>query len=199
MKSEQTNLHKLAQVVSAVGHPFVLLPLTLLLAFFDNASPARAFKIVAITVLVTVLPLLLIIHRQVTAEKWTDHDVSAPAERRSFYPIAITVVALSGIAFRFLNFPQPLLIGMLVSLVLLLAAMLINRWSKISLHLIFAAYCAVSLFAVSYWIGAGFVLLAIAVGWSRIVLERHSLAQVLSGMALGATAGIFLLRLINFF
>ncbi|MGC2237049.1 MAG: phosphatase PAP2 family protein [Pyrinomonadaceae bacterium] len=198
MKTEQTNLFKAAQIVSVIGHPFVLLPLTTVIATLQNASPARAFTISGVTVLATVFPLLFIIRRRVKAGKWSDHDVSERSERGNFYTIVIIIVALSSVLFWFLNFPRPLLLGMIISLFLLVTAMIINRRSKISLHLIFAFYCAVSLIAVGLWIGVGFILLAITVGFSRVILKRHTTAQVVSGALLGAAAGIFLLKMINF-
>lgn len=198
MKTGQTSLYKTARIISIIGHPFVLLPLTVVIASFQNASPGRAFITGAVTVLATVFPLLFIIRRRVKAGKWSDHDVSEHSERNNFYAIVIPVVALSGLLFWFLDFPRALLTGVGISVCLLLAAMFINRRSKISLHLIFAFYCAVSLIAVGFWIGAGFILLAVAVGWSRVILKRHTLAQVLSGAALGAFAGFFLLKMIDF-
>jgi membrane-associated phospholipid phosphatase len=192
-------MNKAASIISVLGHPFVLLPLTILLATLNNASPARALTIAAITVLVTVVPLFLIIRRKVSAGKWSDYDISEPSERRSFYPFAAAAVALSCLVFWLLDFPRPLLIGVIISLFLLLAAMLINRFSKISLHLIFAAYCAMSLTAVSFWTASILIALAIAVGWSRVVLKRHTLAQVLGGAALGLIGGLFLLRIIALF
>jgi membrane-associated phospholipid phosphatase len=198
MKSERTNLQKAARIISILGHPFVLLPATVLIASLQSMSAARALTTAIITVLVTVLPLLFIIRRKVVSGRWSDHDISVSSERRGFYPIAIGVVSISCVFLWLLGLPHSLLIGMMISLALLIAAMLINGWSKISLHLIFATYCAVSLLAVSYLVGAGFILLAVSVAWSRVVLERHSLPQVLSGMLLGMAAGIFLLRVINF-
>ena len=200
MKTErQTKSMKLARIISVIGHPFVLMSLTVLIVAFHRTNLLRALTIGGVTVLSTVTPLLFIIRRQVSVGKWSDHDVSDASERRSFYLIAITVNALAMLLFYFLGFPPALIAGMLISLVILLVAMIVNRWSKISLHLIFATYFAVALFAVSYWSGAGFFLIAAAVGWSRVRLERHSLAQVLSGAVLGAIAGIVMLKEIGFF
>jgi len=193
------NSVKIARVVSVAGHPFVLLALTVFIAAAHRTHPLRALTFGGAAVLFTVSPLVFIIRRKVSAGKWSDHDVSDASERRSFYPIAITINTLSTLIFYLLDFPHGLIVGMLISLVILLAAMLINRWSKISLHQIFAVYFAVSLFAVSYWSGAGFLLIAAAVGWSRIELERHTFGQVLSGALLGAVAGIVLLKTIGFF
>jgi membrane-associated phospholipid phosphatase len=195
-KREQ--LQKTARIVSVLGHPFVLLPCTVLIASLYNLPPHQAFTIAITTILITVFPILFIIRRRVAAGKWSDHDVSVVSERNSFYPILLLIVSSSSLIFWLLEFPRSLLIGMLISLGLLFIAMHVNRRSKISLHMIFAAYCAVSLMAVSYWIGGAFLLFTVMIGWSRVVLERHSLPQVLSGMILGMTAGILLLKLVNF-
>jgi membrane-associated phospholipid phosphatase len=195
----QTISYRAALIISVIGHPFVLLTLTVIIVALRNTSPLRALTIGIITISVTVVPLLFVIRRSVVTGKWGNHDISERSERNKFYPIAVAVVAVSCLVFWFLDFPRPLLVGITISLVLLLAAMLINRWSKISLHLTFAAYCAVSLTAVDYRLGAFFILLAIAVAWSRLKLERHSLGQVLGGAALGTAAGIFLLQVIRFF
>lgn len=199
MKTKTTNVNKPAQIISVIGHPFVLLSLTVMIAAIQNEPPARAFSIITITVLATVFPILFIIRRNVVSGKWSDHDVSVAKERSNFYPIVLMVTAFSLVIFYLLDFPRSLLLGVLISLALLVAAWLINGWTKISLHVIFAVYFAVSLMAVSYWIGLIFFLIAVAVGWSRLQLERHSLVQVLSGAALGAVAGIILLRAIGLF
>jgi membrane-associated phospholipid phosphatase len=199
MKTELPKSLKLARVASVAGHPFVLMSLTVLIVAFHRTHLLRALTIGSVTVLSTVTPLFFIIRRQVSAGKWSDHDVSDASERRSFYPVVIIINALAMTLFYFLDFPSGLITGMLISLAILLLAMLINRWSKISLHVIFAVYFAVALFAVSYWSAAGFLLLAAAVGWSRVRLARHSPAQVLSGAILGALAGIVLLKVTGFF
>jgi membrane-associated phospholipid phosphatase len=199
MKNEQTTAVKAAKIVSVVGHPFVLLALTIFAAAAFRESPARAAAIGAVTILATVFPMLFIIRRQVKAGKWSDHDVSDASERRSFYPLMIAVLAAALAAFYLLGFPRSLIVGMLVSLLILLTAMVINRWSKISLHMIFAVYFAVALLMVNFRLSAGLSAMAIAVGWSRLKLERHSPAQVLSGALLGAIAGILFLKANGFF
>lgn len=199
MKNEQTISHQIAKTISVIGHPFALLALTILVVAASGESPARAAGIGAIAVLATVFPMLFVIRRKVKAGKWSDHDVSDATERRNFYPLMMAILGFSLVVFYLLGFPRPLLVGMLISLAILFVGMLINRWSKISLHLTFAVYFAVSLIAVNYWMSAGLFVLAIAVAWSRIKLGRHNLMQVLSGALLGAIAGIILLKATGFF
>jgi membrane-associated phospholipid phosphatase len=199
MKPEPTISLQIAKIISVIGHPFVLLALTILMVAASGESPARAAAIGAIAILATVFPMLFVIRRKVKSGKWSDHDVSDARERRNFYPLMIAILGFSLALFYLLGFPRPLLVGMLISLAILTAAMMINHWSKISLHLTFAIYFAVSLLAVNYWMSGGLLVLTVAVAWSRIKLGRHNAAQVLSGAALGAIAGIILLKINGFF
>jgi membrane-associated phospholipid phosphatase len=199
MKNEQTVSYQIAKIISVIGHPFVLLALTILVVAASGESPARAAAIGAVAVSATVFPMLFIIRRKVRLGKWSDHDVSDARERRNFYPLMIAILGFSLVVFYLLGFPRPLLIGMLISLAILFAAMIINHWSKISLHLTFGVYFAVSILAVNYWMSASLFVLAVVVAWSRVKLGRHNLTQVLSGAILGAIAGIVLLKINGFF
>ena len=67
-------------------------------------------------------------------------------------------------------------------------AMLIARWVKMSLHAAFAAFATALLWPAKLAIVAG-VLLTGAVVWSRLVLGRHTAVDVAAGLLLGAAAG----------
>src|SRR5690348_13876296 len=90
---------KIARVVSVIGHPFVLLTLTVFIAALHRTHPMRALTFGGAAVLFTVSPLVFIIRRKVSAGKWSDHDISDASERKSFYPIAISVAAASTFIF----------------------------------------------------------------------------------------------------
>ena len=77
---------------------------------------------------------------------------------------------------------------------LLVAAAFCNRWLKVSLHAAFAAFTVVSLWNVSLWAAGLVLVLAVAIGWSRVVLGRHSLPEVLAGAGLGGLVATALLR-----
>jgi membrane-associated phospholipid phosphatase len=185
---------RLAIVLSAVGSPFVLLPVTVLLVSLRTASPARAVAFAGALACLGVVPLALVIRRRVRAGRWSDHDVSNPSHRRGFYPVAIGVSAGTALAMWLLGAPGIVVRGVLVTIVLLALGLTLVRWSKISLHASISAFCAVTLAAVSMWVAGGALLFATAVGWSRIWLGRHTLWQVLSGAALGAAGGCIVLR-----
>ena len=180
-----------ATVLSVVGHPFVLLPLTVLISLRKSVMTTLVYAAV------TILPLMLVIRRKVRAKQWTDHDVSEPRQRRQFYWIVLAVIGATIVLYLLLDFPRPLIVGTSVSFVLLALGMLINLWSKISMHMMFCAYCGVIL----GWTGVAALLIALgfllALGWSRVALGRHTIPQVISGAGLGAIAGLVLLRLLG--
>jgi hypothetical protein len=189
-----TKTTRLAIVLSTLGNPFVLLPVTVLLVSMRTSSPARALVFAVALACLGVFPLVLVIRRKVRTGRWSDRDVSDPLHRRGFYPIAIAITVGTAVGIWLLGAPTIVVRGVLVTLVLLVLGWGLVRWSKISLHASIAAFCAVTLAAVNMWVAGGALIFATAVGWSRIWLQRHTLWQVLSGAALGTVGGCVVLR-----
>src|SRR5207249_8135918 len=88
------------------------------------------------------------------------------------------------------NTPLSILRGGVIMLLLMLPAAIVNHWSKISLHTLFATYCTVILFRVNISCGSAALILAGLVFWSRLLLSRHTISENSSGVALGSVGGI---------
>jgi len=126
----------------------------------------------------------------VRSGRWGDADVSVREERKRFYPIAIPLSALGTIVMWLANAPRSILRGGMITLLLLIAAAIMNHWSKVSLHTLFATYCTVILFRVNIFCGSAALILAGLVFWSRLLLSRHTISENSSGVALGSVGGI---------
>jgi membrane-associated phospholipid phosphatase len=75
--------------------------------------------------------------------------------------------------------------------------MLITFWWKISLHASSVA-SAVTLLATLYGtVVLPAYLLVVAVGWSRVVLRRHTIAQVVAGTLLSIALTILIVTIRN--
>jgi membrane-associated phospholipid phosphatase len=85
-----------------------------------------------------------------------------------------------------------MLSGIGAGAILLFAAMLINLAIKISLHMALAALCAVVILALNLWLGIIGLCFAVANGWSRVVLRRHTRLEVVTGGLLGGVVGLLL-------
>jgi membrane-associated phospholipid phosphatase len=79
-------------------------------------------------------------------------------------------------------------VGLGLSGALVLAALLVARWVKVSLHAAFAAFATILLWPITLAVVGG-VLVTVAVVWSRLVLRRHVVADVIAGLLLGVAAG----------
>lgn len=184
-----------ATVISTVGHPFVLLPLTVTLSLAGQMRPAQLFFVGTVYTGSIIVPLIFMIRRKVRRQEWMDSDVSDVRQRWQLYVVTLIVVTLALAVFWLLGFPRPLLLGTIVSLVLLIAGMFINVWSHISMHMMFGGYCAVIACGASLSLSLIASSFLLALAWSRLALGRHTVIQIVSGMVIGAIAGAVLLRL----
>jgi membrane-associated phospholipid phosphatase len=134
-----------------------------------------------------VLPALFISHG-VRHGRWSDRNVGARRPRLVVLAFITASVATGLILLLVLGAPRLLtgyLVFMLASVALL--ALVTVVW-KISIHCAVASG-SVTILALLYGppVLAGYVLVAL-LGWSRVVLEDHTVAQVVAGSVLGAAA-----------
>jgi len=181
-----------ARWISRVGHPFVLPLVALLIVTLQVVPPWQALGIVALTLVTTTVPLLIYTRRQIRRERWTDYDVSVRQDRYRLYPLLLAVLGLSALVFWFVGGPRFMIRGLLASMVLAFAAMLANLVLKVSLHTALSVFCALVILALNNWLGIGACIFAMLIGWSRVVLKRHTTAEVISGALLGSIVGVAL-------
>jgi membrane-associated phospholipid phosphatase len=72
---------------------------------------------------------------------------------------------------------------------LVLVTHLLRRWLKVSLHAAFAVFAGAMVWPHALPTLATLVLAA-GVAWSRLVLRRHTLPEVLLGLLMGAVFGV---------
>jgi hypothetical protein len=87
-----------------------------------------------------------------------------------------------------MNLAPQLVCGLLAGAGVIVLAQLSRRWLKVSLHSAFALLGAVMLWPDRVAVLAMLVFAA-AVIWSRLVLRRHTRAEVVVGAIVGAAAG----------
>lgn len=162
----------MARFVSIVAHPFVLLPLLIFLPQFKN-DRGGASRATLTFVAIVLLPLALLIWRSVASGQWRTVDASEKAERPSLYVSSLLVSITAAAYFHFLN-PSPAMSrGCVTAGAMMLVAFALNRWTKISLHLVFASFCGLLLARVRLEYGLPILLLLPALIWSRLVLSFY--------------------------
>ena len=183
-------LVRLARAISWIGHPLVFVSASLALIVWFRLANRIGISALGAVILAVVLPIGVLLFRGVRSGRWSDADVSIHSERVRFYPPAILLSMVGVATLLVLRSPWPLIRGAVVTLLMLGTAALINRLTKISLHTVFAFYCATILFGVGLVIGSIALCLAATVLWSRLYLRRHHLRDVLLGAAMGSIGGV---------
>jgi hypothetical protein len=179
-----------ARWVSRIGHPLVFITLSVAIIIILRLANRAGLALLLTLLAAVILPMALLLFRGVRSGRWSDPDVSIHAERVRFYPRAIPISAMAVIALWLLRAPAFALRGATVTLLLLVAAALVNFRIKLSLHALFAFYSAIILFVVHPVIGAIAFALALLVFWSRLYLRRHDLLETLVGASLGLLGGM---------
>jgi membrane-associated phospholipid phosphatase len=187
--SKDRRTEQVARWISRIGHPFVL-PLVALLVVTRAVMPLpQAVGIVVLAAVTITVPLLIVTRRQIRGRQWTDYDVSVREHRYRLYPVILATLGVSMLSFWLLDGPAFMLRGLLACTVLTVVAMLVNLVSKISLHTALSMFCTMVMLALNLWLGLAACIFVVLIGWSRIVLRRHTPFEVVSGALLGATVG----------
>jgi apolipoprotein N-acyltransferase len=138
----------------------------------------------------TIIPLVVLMVRQVRAGAWKNVDASNISERPSLYAVGgLGSIAL--LVYLLLAQPTSFLIrGSAGFLMMFAVCALATRWIKVSLHMAFAALAATTLLLIGS--PAGWVLLPFvpALAWSRLALQRHRPVEVVLGAVIGILTGI---------
>lgn len=173
----------LARALSIAGHPFLIIPLTV-------AAATHSWLWTAVVLAGTTLPLTAITLRNVRRGTWSDHDVSSPKQRPGLYLVTVPVL-LAVIALLWsLDAPPRMMRSVAAAGGMLVVGIASNRLLKISLHMMFAAFCAATIIDLYPRSAFAIVPFVLAIAWSRWKLHRHTIAEIVLGLALGAAAGI---------
>ena len=182
LRSKQTG-EKIARWLSRIFHPFVISLFTFWLALYLSESSAlEALQWVGLGFLVVIVPLTVVILYNVRSGEFTDLDVSIREHRYKLYLLAFVCFILLIVILNLLNAPRIALGCLYAAATAIFFGAIINRgFTKVSLHSVASAGSAAVLFVVSPIPGLILGAIALAVGWARIRLKRHTLGQVLLG------------------
>lgn len=137
-----------------------------------------------------IIPVAFIKHG-VRRGRWADRHLGQRQQRLLVMFFIIASVATGITLMWAFRAPQPMIALIAAMLTTLAALLAITPAWKISVHAAVASG-SVAMLALAYgpWALLAYVLVAV-VGWSRVALRDHTLAQVLAGTAAGAAvAGV---------
>jgi hypothetical protein len=176
-----------ARGLSALGHPVVVMPAAVLVLLLHLHASSVVPIILALCVIAGTV--LVFSFWQVHRGRWQHVDASATRERRTLNLFLAIVLSLAAIV-TFARAAEPgFTLGLSLSGLLIVLAMLASRWIKLSLHASFAAFAVVLLWPLGFWYVAIAALVAASICWSRVFLGRHTVIEAVAGSLLGAVMG----------
>jgi membrane-associated phospholipid phosphatase len=180
-------MQAVATWISRLSHPFLVPVPTLLAALRLDGEPwARAFAWAAISIGVGILPptCLLVAERRRHGDR--DWYVTAREQRFGLYALGLVcLAALLAIAWLG-GAPRLLLPSLAAAAAATGIGALVNRETKVSVHVGAATGCAVLLAWVEPRLALGAAAAVALVAWSRLRLGHHSATQVALGAAIAA-------------
>jgi len=173
-----------AHALSLIGHPAVLTPL----ALFAAAEGRASSDVPALATLAVALIVVAFSAVQVARGRWVDSDASQISERVQLNVFLTAILGGAAIAAWAAKAPTQLVAGIAMATAIVVVALLLRKALKLSLHVAFATFAA-SFFWPDWPIVAVLLVLAVAIAWSRLTLNRHTQAGIIAGALSGVLAG----------
>jgi membrane-associated phospholipid phosphatase len=177
----------LARLTTSILNPFLASSIVMILfAFRDTYGTLEAVKWAAISVVLSVLPVLVAVLYMVWKKKLDGVFVNPRQQRTVIYLLASVLGAIGWGVLRYGGGPELLEATFAAGLAGIVVFMLINLFWKISLHTAFLSGAVAGLIIVYGAVVAWTVLLLPPVAWARMALKQHSAVQVAVGSVLAA-------------
>ncbi|MBV7338576.1 phosphatase PAP2 family protein [Chloroflexi bacterium TSY] len=188
MQAESSITHlvyKIARVVSNIGSPPVVGLFAVFVSFYAAPSVRQASWGLVYIFIAILIPVMYVINL-VRQAKVTDFHLSARSERIGPFIVTLGAGLVGWLTMVSANvFPTLQLVAAINVVQTTLLLLITTQW-KISIHS--TAITGLAVLAL-YVIGTNaipFLLSIPLVGWSRLYLKRHTMAQVMAGTFLGA-------------
>jgi hypothetical protein len=176
---------QIARWISIIGHPFTFVVLLVATASWKMHGGHHAIRTTGIVIAVTLLPLGLFIWNRYSLGHWQTVDASAPSDRPALYTAAFILLVPMAVYFLVGEGATEMIRGLVAVGALIGIAAAANRWIKLSVHLTIATFAATIITRLSPIFGCALLAFLPLLGWSRLMLSRHSIAEVLGGFVLG--------------
>jgi len=183
---------KIARIISIVGHPLLTIPLYVLFVMVGFEDIKRAALNSFLIIGCIFIPLALWLFVKSRNGTYTNFDVSDRKQRKSVFVFIIPILCVVTYILYKTGQSSHLWQSMFFALLLVVILQLVNFNIKSSMHVALNIYLAFLVMTVNYKIGIVILLLTGLIGWSRIVLGRHSIKEVVFGAVIGFTVSIFM-------
>ena len=193
---ENTKRIRIARHVSNILAPATIsLPFILLVAFYQAQDKLSALIYACITLFFLSVGPLLYILIGVRLGKLSDIDVSRRTQRFRPFIFGIVSAMIGWLILTLTNGPRNLQTVMIITVFSGIIMMVITLWWKISMHASSLGGVATMLTVLYGAVMLPLFVLLVLVSWSRVVLRRHTVPQVIAGSLAGIVLSLIILKL----
>lgn len=182
----------IAKYISLAGHPLLTIPLFVTITMFATEDIRKASLVIFLIVGCIFVPLFVWLYVKSKNGTITNFDVSDRKQRKSLFVFILPVLMLVTIILYYTGQSKTICLKVFFGLVITFVSQLVNLRIKSSLHVSMTIYLAFLIMPLNYIAGIVVLLLSVLIGWSRIVLSRHTLKEVLWGGGIGLTIGLIM-------
>jgi len=161
------------------------IPVFVVIAMFGFEDFKKAAFISFLIIGCIFIPLIVRMYLKSKNGTYTNFDVSDRKQRKSLFIYAVPLLAF--VTFLLFTTGQNinLCISLLFATVLVFVSQIVNLFIKSSLHVSLNIYLSFLVMTLNVAAGIVLLLFTVLLGWSRIVLGRHTLKEVLCGGCIG--------------
>ncbi len=176
---------RIARLISAIFNPFFMsITLVVMIGIRSSDTVSEGVKWAVVGITLSTLPIFLIILYLVRKARLDSIFINVRRQRNRIYIYSAICTAAASIVLYLIGAPDALVATFLASLTATVIFLAVNLWWKISVHTAFAA-SAITVMVLMYGLLAAIsAIILLAIGWSRIELEHHTLLQVAAGALL---------------
>lgn len=187
---------RFARIVSNILAPSTIsLPFVLLVAFYRASDQLAAIAYAFIAFFFLCVGPLIYVVIGVRTGRLSDLDISRRSERAGPFLFGIISVGAGLLVLSLVHGPKDLVTALILTAISAVFMMVTTLWWKISIHASSMAGAATMLTALYGIVLLPSFLLLILVSWSRVVLRRHTIAQVVVGSLLSIFLSLLILKL----
>ena len=187
---------RFARIVSNILAPVTIsLPFVVLVAFYHARDQLAAIVYAFITLFFLSIGPLIYVVIGVRTGKLSDLDVSHRSERAGPFLFGIISTSIGLLVLSLVHGPKDLQTALILTAISAVILMVTTLWWKISIHASTMAGAATMLTVLYGMALLPSFLLLVLVSWSRVVLRRHTVAQVVAGSLLSIVLSLAVLKL----
>ena len=187
-------MKKIANFISVIGNPLYTIPLFVMIVMFGREDFSKAALISFLIVGCIFIPVILLMYFKSKNGTYTNFDVSDKHQRKSLFWFAFPLILIITVVMFVTNQPGIISVSMMFSLILVVTSQITNFFIKSSLHVSLNVFLSALIFVVNYKLAIIVLLFTGLLIWSRLKLERHTVKEVFTGLAIGLIISLIMLK-----